>query len=173
MNGCIPQSLQEADTSATREDRLHQAADAFIAVVRRGKHLTQALTEESAEVTPAMLTVLTALSWMQPCRLSDLADHHLLDASTVSRQVDQLVRQGLVHRAPDPDDRRAVRLSTTDAGSRLVLAMNARRSAIWHQVLQEFDDAELDDFVALHLRLLRRLDDLGLPEPCRVHADRP
>lgn len=51
-----------------------------------------------------------------PQRLADLTDHVLLSQPALSRLVDRLVERGLVERCGDPADRRAVRLSLTEAG---------------------------------------------------------
>lgn len=48
--------------------------------------------------------------------LNDLSQLLSIDTSTLSRQVNQLVELELIHRHPDPRDRRYVTLSLTDKG---------------------------------------------------------
>jgi DNA-binding MarR family transcriptional regulator len=55
-----------------------------------------------------------------PLTLGELAQRLYLEKSTTSRVVDALERKGYVTRAPHPDDRRALQLSATAAGQRLV-----------------------------------------------------
>jgi DNA-binding MarR family transcriptional regulator len=45
-----------------------------------------------------------------------LADCQSCAASNITQLVDRLEREGLVHRAADPEDRRSVRAELTDAG---------------------------------------------------------
>jgi DNA-binding MarR family transcriptional regulator len=48
--------------------------------------------------------------------LNELSEFLNIDTSTLSRQVQQLVENGLVERLPDPKDRRYVLLSLSDKG---------------------------------------------------------
>jgi MarR family 2-MHQ and catechol resistance regulon transcriptional repressor len=63
---------------------------------------------------------LEALVKEGPLTLGELADRLYLEKSTASRVVDALERKGYVTRAPHPGDRRALRLTATPAGRRLV-----------------------------------------------------
>lgn len=50
-------------------------------------------------------------------RLTSLSDKLLMSKSTITRIVDQLEERGLVQRVPDLDDRRALQVVLTEAGS--------------------------------------------------------
>ncbi|WAH58798.1 MarR family transcriptional regulator [Pseudomonas silvicola] len=52
-------------------------------------------------------------------RLQALAEEMFLDKSTASRVIDALERKGYVSRIEDDEDRRAVKIQTTDAGRKL------------------------------------------------------
>ncbi|CEG54602.1 MarR family transcriptional regulator [Stutzerimonas xanthomarina] len=54
-----------------------------------------------------------------PLRLQGLADEMFLDKSTASRVVDTLERKGYLLRVEDSEDRRAVRVQATEAGTKL------------------------------------------------------
>ena len=60
--------------------------------------------------------VLWHLGKESPLRLSDLAGALHVDLSVASRQVAELVAEGLVERRPDPQDRRACQLHLTGSG---------------------------------------------------------
>jgi DNA-binding MarR family transcriptional regulator len=52
----------------------------------------------------------------KPIRLGELNRHVLLSQPALSRMVDRLAERGLVKRTADPDDRRGLQLSLTNAG---------------------------------------------------------
>lgn len=65
---------------------------------------------------PPRAWLLHRLALAPGSRVADLADSCGLDASTASRHVRTLEDAGLLSRLGDPDDRRAARLSLTQAG---------------------------------------------------------
>lgn len=71
----------------------------------------------NAGLTGAQACLLTCLS-QGACTMGDLATELLCDASNVTQLVGRLEDRGLVAREPDPDDRRARRVSITAAGRR-------------------------------------------------------
>jgi DNA-binding MarR family transcriptional regulator len=50
---------------------------------------------------------------------SDLAQSSLITSGAMTARLDRLARGGLIRRAPDPSDRRAVRVHLTERGERL------------------------------------------------------
>jgi DNA-binding MarR family transcriptional regulator len=103
----------------------------------------------------AAFGLLMTLVKCGPCRQSELADVTMLDPSTVSRHVGQLVKHGMVARQPDPDDGRAVRLIATDAGEAMAKELLTRREEMFHGILGDWSE---EDAAAL-LALMRRLND--------------
>jgi DNA-binding MarR family transcriptional regulator len=66
-----------------------------------------------------------------PQRIIDLAGYLDVNASTATRMCDRLVRKGLVRRQRLPSDRRTVRVSISESGRDLVVAVTkARRREI-------------------------------------------
>ena len=88
-------------------------------------------------------------------RVTDLADLLGIDAPTVTRKVQQLERDGLVARHPDPDDRRATRIQLTPAGRRTLERMLKARRAWLDRLVEDWGEADLADFA----RLLGRFSD--------------
>jgi DNA-binding MarR family transcriptional regulator len=60
--------------------------------------------------------LLAAVADAQPATLNQVAAKVRRGAPAVSRSIDTLVRAGLVDRQPDPDNRRRLALSLTEAG---------------------------------------------------------
>jgi DNA-binding MarR family transcriptional regulator len=67
-------------------------------------------------ISPPQYAVLCALHDHPRTSQADVADLIGFDRATTGGLVDRLEAKGLVVRTPDPDDRRAKRLTLTDAG---------------------------------------------------------
>jgi DNA-binding MarR family transcriptional regulator len=91
----------------------------------------------------------------EPLRVTALADLLGIDAPTVTRKVQQLERDGLVIRHPDPDDGRATRIQLTPAGRRTFERVLKARRAWLDDLLKDWGDQDLADFA----RLLARFSD--------------
>jgi DNA-binding MarR family transcriptional regulator len=127
-----------------------------------GRHarLLHMLKSRMAAWAPAGLDgaafgLLMALVKCGPSRQGELAERSLLDPSTVSRYVGQLVKAGLVNRRPDPADGRAVQLVATEQG----LAVGAEASARREQLMAELLATWSEDDARMLVILLRRLND--------------
>lgn len=83
----------------------------------------------------------------QVCR--ELATELGVDAGTLTPMIDRLVRQGLVRRCPDPDDRRATRLCLEPAGRRLEPEISGRTRAVLEAFKSRFTEAEYVQFYDL------------------------
>lgn len=100
-----------------------------------------------------------------------LVYRHMADTSTelsrdlghnsgaMSRLINQLEERGLLARAPDTDDRRIVRLVTTEAGTALVTDLATRVMDVWNDILKDFDEAEILCLIELLDRLVTRLEE--------------
>ncbi len=71
-------------------------------------------------VTTAQCHALLELASAEEMSLVELSERLRLDASTLSRTVDGLVKLGHVNRVTDPENRRYVRLGLTGKGKRKV-----------------------------------------------------
>ncbi len=128
----------------------------------RHSRLLHLMKAQLADIMPtgvewAAFGVLSQLTRCGPTRQSDLAGMSLLDPSTISRHVGQLVRQGLVERRADPQDGRAVRLVATDRARAIVEDTIRHRNQMFLAALQGWD---LQDLRTLTDLLARFSDDL-------------
>lgn len=97
-----------------------------------------------------------------PRRAAALAEAVYADASTVSRQVGQLVDLGLVERTPDPEDGRASLLVATGRGVAHVAEGRARRNRFLATIIEDWDRADAERLVEL---LDRFTDDFETNRP--------
>ncbi len=75
------------------------------------------------------LSVLHTLATRGPQRIADLAAGEQVTQPAVTQIVNRLVRDGLVTRTTDPDDRRAARIEITTAGAAVVARRRDSRLA--------------------------------------------
>ena len=71
---------------------------------------------ETTDLTPLEFAVLRRLDARDGRRMTDVGAELLCVKSTITRVVDRLERAALLARMPDPDDRRAQRLTLTYLG---------------------------------------------------------
>jgi DNA-binding MarR family transcriptional regulator len=81
-----------------------------------------------------------------PLRSGALADLVQVDPSTASRQVNALIRDGLLQRHADPDDGRASLLLPTDLGRARHAEHITRRDAHYRAMLADWTTAERAEF---------------------------
>lgn len=106
----------------------------------------------------ASMAVLHHLACTASARSSELADLLQLDASTMSRHVRNLEQAGYVSRDGDPADRRAARLSITEAGRSLLREEMAHRAEILGEATADWSTEDRSTLVQLLERLTAGLD---------------
>ncbi len=70
-----------------------------------------------------------------PCSQAEIAEATMSSASSASRLVDGMVADGLVRRARNPDDRRALLVHLTEAGEELRVGLDQRQAEILGSVV--------------------------------------
>lgn len=73
---------------------------------------------------------------------SDLAQEMMLPSSTMTNRLDKLEKRGLIARAADPHDRRAIRVSLTEQGIRLADEIVVAHVATEERMLSALSEAE-------------------------------
>jgi DNA-binding MarR family transcriptional regulator len=102
----------------------------------------------------ASIPLLATLGEQDDVRPSDVAAAAELDPSTVSRQLHQLERLGLVSRRPDGGDGRASRISLTVQGRDSLALVRASRAAMLDTVFRGWPDEDRRHLLRLLDRLL-------------------
>jgi DNA-binding MarR family transcriptional regulator len=85
-------------------------------------------------------SALNLLAHGESHRMSELAEFTQLPPASLTRLIDGLVADNLVHRKPDPRDRRGVLVHITERGLALKSALSERIVA--EQMLGEVDEHE-------------------------------
>ena len=106
---------------------------------RLTRRLSTLLSEH--DCTVERWRALSLLAHGESHRMSELAEFTQLPPASLTRLIDGMVADNLVHRKPDPRDRRGVLVHLTDRG----LALQARLSALIadERLLGDLDQREL------------------------------
>ncbi|MFT3762478.1 MAG: MarR family transcriptional regulator [Pseudoxanthomonas sp.] len=93
--------------------------------------------------------------------VTDLARAAEVNPGAMTRLLDKLERRGLIVRANDPADRRALHIHLTDAGYAIWRDIDECGQRVREAALANLDDAEREQFIHL---LERVRDNLSVPE---------
>jgi MarR family 2-MHQ and catechol resistance regulon transcriptional repressor len=114
-----------------------RALNVFIKLMRAAESVGARAGAGLAEagLTGGQFGVLETLYHLGPLSISEIARKHLMSRNNFTVVVGNLERRGLVAREPDERDRRAVRVTLTDAGRALVgETLPGRVSSIMEQM---------------------------------------
>lgn len=120
-------------------EAIHSAAIRLLRIVR--------VEDTRAGIAPAQLSALSVLVFHGPVTLGQLAAAEQVKPPTMSRTIQSLVQQGLVERIRQPTDRRALRLTATLRGRKLLIGGKERRVRALAKRLDHLSEADLK---ALH-----------------------
>jgi DNA-binding MarR family transcriptional regulator len=163
VGGSPPNAANEGNIKT-----IEGALDGLGRVLTRARLHDQLTGVAGVEIDRAGATLLyRLLSCPEDLRLRDLAERLCVDAPVVTRKVQQLEAQGLIHRIPDPVDGRAVRVQVTEAGREVIERLLETRRNLYRELLADWPAEEQEEFARL---LSRFSEDLGAR--VGVHSDR-
>jgi len=134
-----------------------ELAELANAVGTRIGRLARVLIRETIEVSRTTLSVLATLR-EQPRRITELASLEHVAQPTMTVLVSRLEQRGWVERHPDPTDRRAVQVAITEAGTKVLDELIARRTALLAERLGDLSEGERET-LARAIPILDRLID--------------
>ncbi|MFE9642762.1 MarR family winged helix-turn-helix transcriptional regulator [Streptomyces sp. NPDC006365] len=102
----------------------------------------------------AAVALLRQIDDSEPMRPGELANRLAVEASHVTRQVQQLEKGGYVTRVPDPDDRRAQRIQITKAGQEAVDRIREMSARGMQMALSDWSPQELQQLATLFHRMV-------------------
>ncbi|GAB2895475.1 MarR family transcriptional regulator [Streptomyces deserti] len=102
----------------------------------------------------AAVALLRQIADSEPLRPGELAARLGVEASHVTRTVQQLQKSGYVTRVPDPDDRRAQRIELTDAGRQAIARVREAGARGMQMALADWSPEELRQLATLFHRMV-------------------
>lgn len=131
--------------------------DPAVLALYRAARLAQRLTKDDP-LDVGQSRLLASIKRIGPARPSAIAADCHVDLSTASRQVDALVKKGLVAKAPDPEDARATLVRITSEGLHTLRRLVSNRSEAIAAALDEWSDTDRARLTSLLVRLADDLD---------------
>ena len=101
------------------------------------------LTSSRTDLSLTAAATLGTLQRSGPARITELAGAEGVSQPSMTALIARLSGQGLVSRAADPSDGRAVVLTLTDAGAQLLAHRRVERAARLAGPLSDLDDADV------------------------------
>ena len=98
-------------------------------------------------LTRTQLSILTTMARATSLGISELAEIEGLNPTMLSRMVGKLESAGLLQRSPDADDRRAVVVQITPAGTKLQNRLRRERTRLFSERLRALPPGEADALV--------------------------
>jgi DNA-binding MarR family transcriptional regulator len=102
----------------------------------------------------AAVALLRQVADSEPLRPGELANRLGVEASHVTRTVQQLQKTGYVTRVPDPDDRRAQRIELTEAGRAAIDRVRDAGARGMQLALADWSPQELEQLATLFHRMV-------------------
>jgi DNA-binding MarR family transcriptional regulator len=116
------------------------------ALMLASRVLTAVVARSLAGIQPPVslvqLRTLAMIATHGTMNLTSVAEGLDVNASNASRTCDRLVRDGLLRRREDTEDRRSIQLSLTPRGQRLVERVFARRRSVLEQVVARMSQTQ-------------------------------
>src|SRR6266511_1205754 len=158
----LPATTRDRNTAASNNCRMHTTTappdvpagrddlvDALLSASRAMVGLAaRSRADRDAEVTLPQYRALVVLASRGPQRMVDISAELGVNPSTGTRMCDRLVRKGLARRYRTAGDRRAVRLTLTPAGRRLVEEVTTRRRTELARIVADMPDHQRAPVIA-------------------------
>src|ERR1700712_3155694 len=139
-----PAPTNPISTDATHTDPIHTVEQEFGTLMM---HLVRYKHQVNGDRLDRMaLMVLGTLTHCGPSRLTTVAERTGLDPSTVSRQVADLEKAGLLARDADPEDRRAILLEATAEGRAVLDRLSRGRRKRVERLLSDWQPEDIVTF---------------------------
>ena len=117
-------------------------AEGFRAVARQLREVSQE-TLAPWDISPSHLRALRVLRRDGVMRLSELSDRLHIAPRSTTEVIDALESRGLIHRQPDPGDRRATLVEVTGRGASVLDAIRGTEAERVFSRLSQADRAHL------------------------------
>lgn len=143
----------EADSVRTGAGEYLSAADGLIQLSRLVQGIHGRIAERH-DLTPVQAKLLCVLVF-GPRGMAELAQLFGVEKAALTGLVDRAERRGLARRVAVPGDRRALRVTLTDAGRRAAAAFHADAAEELDQLLLPLQPVDREHFRSMMAKVIR------------------
>jgi DNA-binding MarR family transcriptional regulator len=120
--------------------------------LRRGNLMQLVRATNAPGHSPLEIELLRAIVEAGEIRASDLASRLFVTKTSISRYVNDMLKEGLLRQRRDPSDGRATLLSVSAAGQREFEEREQRRSAMLREICKDWSTTDVAKLTALMQR---------------------
>ncbi|MFE5813467.1 MarR family winged helix-turn-helix transcriptional regulator [Streptomyces sp. NPDC056479] len=143
------------DTPASPEVvEIERALTRITYLSTRARQHDRLMTLAGVPLDRAAVALLRQVADSEPLRPGELAGRLGVEASHVTRTVQQLQKSGYVTRVPDPQDRRAQRIELTEAGGQAIARVRDAGARGMQLALADWTPEELRQLATLFHRMV-------------------
>ncbi|MBN1431808.1 MAG: methyltransferase domain-containing protein [Methanomicrobiaceae archaeon] len=106
---------------------------------------------KKSPVSPVAIEIIYT-AYFYPLYMGEVAEMLGVSRSTATDHIDYLEREGYVRREPDPEDRRRIRVVTTDKAGEWILSIEERLFGYIESCLSNMTEEEQEEFATLCTR---------------------
>jgi DNA-binding MarR family transcriptional regulator len=154
----VPAPEALADARAEAAARLERAVPMLARWFSRSEVRRAMLAGSDPSLSATDAWLLGRITDTGPVRLSELADWQEVDRSTMTTQVRRLETRGLVTRAADPRDGRAVLVRATRTGAARHRRTNQTALKVYEALLADWSEDDLEQAARVASRLVETLE---------------
>ncbi|KPI05196.1 transcriptional regulator, MarR family [Actinobacteria bacterium OK074] len=148
-------TLPLPDVPASPEVKeIERALTRITYLVGRARQHDRLMAVAGLTMDRAAVSILRHISDSEPLRPGELANRMAVEASHITRQVQQLEKAGYVSRVSDPDDRRARLIELTPLGRQAVGRVREASVRGMQMALGEWSAEELGQLATLFHRMV-------------------
>lgn len=130
-----------------------EIANTFLLELVNLVHHIANVTHEEIQIGNGIF-ILNVIDSRQQCIMKDIVDTLNIGASTATRQLDTLVRQGLVRRNVAESDRRKVILSLTEAGNQVYRRFKKHLIGVMRNTIKDYSEIEIKNAIEILHRII-------------------
>ena len=121
------------------------------------QNVSRIFRENKFKVTIEQFSVLTLLWYEDGLRQQDIADQLNRDKTTITRVIDNMIKQNLVVKVPDKNDKRVYGIYLTHYGKELENKMVMATGEVYIKMLQGLPDEEIEQVTGILNKIVNNL----------------
>ncbi len=150
----MPTPQPPSDSASPEVIDIERALNRITYLSTRARQHDRRMALAGVPLDRAAVALLRQIADSEPLRPGELANRLGVEASHVTRQVQQLQKAGYVARVPDPDDRRAQRIELTAQGQEAIDRIRAAGALGMQAALAAWSPEDLRQLATLFHRMV-------------------